>query len=150
MAGEELTTTDKAAIEEVIREFEARWNTHDMEAYAKLFTEHAHLINVVGMWWRSRQQIMIATSAYHASFFKDNRVEIVSTDCRSIAPGVATAVLKLKQSAFARPDGKIEPERTDILSFILVKGAAGWLIAHGQNTVIDQAAAPFDPVNATS
>jgi uncharacterized protein (TIGR02246 family) len=148
MAAQELTSNDRAAIEAVIRRFETCWNAHDMDSHAKLFAEDAQLVNVVGMWWRSRQQILIATSAYHASFFKDNRVEILSIESRAIALGVATAVIKLKQSAFLRPDGKTEPERTDILTFTLVNGDSGWLIAHGQNTVIDPVAAPFDPVNA--
>jgi uncharacterized protein (TIGR02246 family) len=118
-----------------------------MESYEKLWAEDAQLVNVVGMWWRSRQQILIATRAYHASFFKDNRVEVLSIESRALASDVATAVIKLKQSAFVKPDGLTEPERTDILTLTLVKGD-GWLIAHGQNTVIDQAAAPCDPVNA--
>jgi uncharacterized protein (TIGR02246 family) len=148
MATSELTSSDTAAIEATVRAFETYWNAHDMDSYAKLFTEDAQLVNVVGMWWRSRQQIMIATSAYHASFFKDNRVEISSIESHAIATGVAIAVIKLKQSAFVRPDGVTEPERTDILSFVLVNGDGGWLIAHCQNTVVDQEAAPFDPVNA--
>ena len=47
------------------RAFVDAWNAHDMTAMAALFTPDAEWVNVVGMYWKGRDQIMFAQRAFH-------------------------------------------------------------------------------------
>jgi hypothetical protein len=54
----------------------------------------------------------------------------------------------LKVGSFTPPDGVPRPPARDRLSLILTKRQGVWRIVLGHNTVIDERAEPFDPVNS--
>src|SRR5215475_3531668 len=90
-AGGGLSTEDDAAIRKVVVGVEEAWNTHDMKAMEKLFTEDAEFINVVGMHWRGRKAIIAAHAAYHETSFKNHHIKTDSMSIRSLGDGQALA-----------------------------------------------------------
>lgn len=141
-----LSREDDQAVRKVVAGFEEAWNTHDMKALARLFREDAEWVNVVGMHWHGRDEIMVAHTAFHRTSFKNHSYRTDAVETRSVAPGVAVAVATETFGAFTQPDGRVRPESRDRLSYVLVKGPEGWKIAHGHNVVIDEAAVKHDPV----
>lgn len=141
-----LSKEDDRAVREVVAGFEEAWNTHDMEALARLFREDAEWVNVVGMHWHGREEIMVAHTAFHRTTFKNHSYRTDAVEVRPVAPGVAVAVATETFGTFTQPDGKVRPKSRDRLSYVLVKGPEGWKIAHGHNVVIDEDAAKHDPV----
>jgi uncharacterized protein (TIGR02246 family) len=141
-----LSQEDDQAVRKVVAGFEEAWNTHDMKALAKLFREDAEWVNVVGMHWHGRDEIMVAHTAFHQTSFKNHSYRTDAVETRSVAPGVAVAVATETFGSFTTPGGQVRPKSRDRLSYVLVKGPEGWRIAHGHNVVIDEDAAKHDPV----
>ena len=52
-------------VRSVVESFADSWNRHDMEALAGLFTQDAQFVNVVGLWWRGRDEIWGAHDFTH-------------------------------------------------------------------------------------
>jgi uncharacterized protein (TIGR02246 family) len=141
-----LSPEDDQAVRKVVAGFEEAWNTHDMKALAKLFRDDAEWVNIVGMHWHGRDEIMVAHTAFHKTSFKNHSYRTDAVATRSVAPGVAVAVATETFGSFTTPDGQVRPKSRDRLSYVLVKGPEGWKIAHGHNVVIDEDAAKNDPV----
>ena len=55
-----------------------------MAQFAQLFARDADFVNVVGMWWKNRQEIEQAHAHSHATFFKNSRLS--GEDCRGEIP----------------------------------------------------------------
>lgn len=141
-----LSQEDDQAVHKIIAVYEEAWNAHDMQAIANLFRGDAQWVNKVGMHWRGRDEIMIAHTAFHETIFKDHSYQTDAVETRSVAPGVAVAVVSTTFEGFLAPDGRAWPKTQNRLTYVLVKGADGWKIAHGQNSEVDAIAVPHDPV----
>jgi uncharacterized protein (TIGR02246 family) len=143
-----LSKEDDQAVRKTIASVEEAWNTHDMKAMGRLFTEDAEFINVVGMHWRGRDDIVAAHEAYHKTIFKDHRLKTDSINIRSLGGGHAIAVVTTTNDSFTTPAGQVVPKRQNRQTYVLTKGAEGWKITHGHNVPVDAEAAKYDPVNA--
>ena len=117
-----------------------------MKALAGLFREDAEWVNKVGMHWRGRHEIMLAHTVFHETIFKNHSYRTDAVETRSIAPGVAVAVVTETFDGFMAPDGRAWPRARNRLTYVLLRGTDGWKIAHGQNAEIDELAAKHDPV----
>src|SRR5690242_16341359 len=74
--------SDQVAIEAVEAKQAAAWNAHDASAYADLFTPDGDAINVLGWWWKGREEIRHKLTDAFASVFKDSRLTIAEVDVR--------------------------------------------------------------------
>ena len=77
--------------------------------------------------------------------FKSNQQSILSVTTRALAPNVALVSLVAEQDAYVTPSGYEQPKTLDRVTFVVVRGADGWRIVHGQNTIVDARAAAGDP-----
>ncbi len=141
-----LNAKDEGAIGDVLAQYEADWNHHDMKALAGLFTDDAEWINVVGMHWRGKADIYKAHDVYHRTLFTKTGIHFTKIEIRAIAPDVAVAVVTEDFDASLLPDGSTRPVSQDRFTLVLVKRGGNWKIAHGHNTIINADAQPFDPV----
>jgi uncharacterized protein (TIGR02246 family) len=148
VADSPASPSDEQAIRAVVTEYSATWNRHDMGAMAELFTDDAHWVNIVGWHWRGKTAVVTGHEEIHSTFFHKTEIGIAGVELRTIAPGVAAAVVLLKVGPFTPPDGVRRPESEDRLSLVLTKRNGRWRITHGHNTVIDPAARPFNPINS--
>jgi uncharacterized protein (TIGR02246 family) len=142
-----LDTSDEASIRGIFAAYQSDWNHHDMQALGNLFTEDAQWVNVVGMHWSGKPDIVKAHEAYHRLLFTKTEIKFTNIAIRPIAPDVVIAVIDEDFDASQLPDGGIRPASKDILSFILVKRDGHWKIVHGHNTIVLREAQPYDPVN---
>jgi uncharacterized protein (TIGR02246 family) len=149
MARATVSVEERTAIEAVVRGYVDSWNAHDMDAMFRLFTPEASWVNVVGMYWRGRDEVRQAHAAFHATIFKTNTLELRTIDTRRLTPDVALTVSEILQGAYRTPDGHEQPETPDRISLTLSRQpSGGWLITHGHNTIVNLQAAKNDPVNA--
>ncbi len=140
-----LSKEDDQAVRKTIASVEEAWNTHDMKAMGWLFTEDAEFINVVGMHWRGRGDIVAAHEAYHNTSFKNHRLKTDSINIRSLGGGHAIAVVTTTNDSFTTPAGQVVPKRQNRQTYVLTKGSEGWKIAHAHNVPVDAEAAKYDP-----
>ena len=137
---------DKAKIVALVRSLENIWNRHRLEDLGKLLAEDADWVNVVGMWWRGRDEIV---KAHEAGMFRETAMEQSDPEVRMISNDVAIATLTVKMGDYVTPDGQRMSGVVDRLTLVTVKGDGEWQISSGRNTAIDPRAVPHDPIRRT-
>jgi uncharacterized protein (TIGR02246 family) len=141
-----LSAEDDSAIRKTVAGIEAAWNAHDMDAYGKLLHEDVQWINVVGMHWHGHKEVMAAHIAFHKTTFKNHSLKTDRVEVRSLGGGHAIAVVTTTNDAFTTPAGDVRPKAQDRQTYVMVKDADGWKIAHGHNVVVDAEVAKHNPV----
>lgn len=122
--------------EEVPGDFAAAWNRHDMKALARLFSDRADFVNVIGLHWRGRGEIERAHTEIHATRMKDSRLTILAKTVRPLRADVAIVHADWELQGDTGIEGKPLPPRTGVLSFVVAKRGGAWLVESAQNTDI--------------
>ena len=124
---------DDAAIRQVQVLQAAAWNRHDARAYANLFAEDGDAVNIVGFWWRGRQEIERKVGEGFEFVFAQSTLTITDVDVRFLSPDMAVAHVRWTMVGAKPPPNMLEP-REGIQLQILTKQTNGWLIASFQST----------------
>jgi uncharacterized protein (TIGR02246 family) len=135
-AGSGTTTADRTGLERLTTGFTDCWNRHDIVKFAQLFARDADFVNVVGMWWKNRQEIEQAHAYSHATFFKNSRLSGEIAGLKFPRPDVATVHVLWELVGQVEPDGSVGQPRKGILLLVCVKNDGAWLIHSAQNTDI--------------
>lgn len=136
----QLSPADDRAIRGILKDQETAWNQHDMNAFTKAFRDDAEGINVVGMYWQGKAELLKHLTDFHATFLKDCQEYLEEAQVHSIGDGYAVVVTIWKVDAFPGPGGSKIPACRHRGTMVLAKAAAGWQIVHFHNTTIDEMA----------
>jgi uncharacterized protein (TIGR02246 family) len=121
-------------VRSVVEAFADAWNRHDMEALAGLFTQDAQFVNVVGLWWRGRDEIRGAHEFTHRTLFRNSRLTVADIDIRFPAADIAIARCRWVLVGHVSPEGTGLPERHGILACVVQRYERQWRIIDSQNT----------------
>lgn len=121
---------------DIITAFSEAWNRHDMVAFAELFAPDAEFVNVVGLWWKGREEIRGAHEITHLTIFKNSRLSILETAVRFPVPQLAIARSRWLLKGHVTPDGAALPARKGILVNLVANVSGTWKIIDSQNTDI--------------
>ncbi len=135
------------AARRIVADLESAWNRHDMAAYGALFHEDAEWVNVVGMYWRGKAQVMKAHMAFHDTIFKECRLEGRELTVREVTPDTVVAVWTHQQDAYRTPSGNLQDKTTNRMTLVITRRGGNWLISQGQNGWINERAEKSNPVN---
>jgi uncharacterized protein (TIGR02246 family) len=136
-----------AKVKAVLDGWNDSWNASDMTAMSNLFVDDAHWVNVVGMHWRGKGEIMKALSSYFELMFKERSSALDEIESIEPLPGGAfVTVVRWSMGGFKQPDGVVRPPGKDRMSLVMIPRGDGLAIAHGANIAIVPEAAPFDPI----
>jgi len=135
------------AARQIVGNLEAAWNKHDMQAYGALFHDDAEWINVVGMYWRGKPQIVKAHTAFHETIFKDCRLEGKELTVREVTPDAVVAVWAHAQDAYKTSSGTLQEKTLNRLTLVVTKRNGKWLISQGHNVWVNERAQRSNPVN---
>ena len=124
---------DDAVIRQVQERQADAWNRHDAAAYANLFTADGDVINVLGWWWRGRQEIESKLAAAFAFVFRDSKLTITDVQVRFLSPVVAIAHVRWSMAGAKTPPGMPELLKGIQLQ-VLTRQSGEWLITSFQNT----------------
>lgn len=125
-----------AEVTQVVHAFAECWNRHDMNAFAELFAPDAEFVNVVGLWWKGRDEIKKAHEFTHATMFKNSRLTITDVSIRFPVASIAIARSRWVLEGHVSPEGAPLPPRTGILLSVLARSSEVWWIIDAQNTDI--------------
>jgi uncharacterized protein (TIGR02246 family) len=126
---------DEAEIRALQQQQSAAWNTHDIDAYAGLFTEDADVINVLGWHWKNRSELKAKLGQAFASVFAHSRLTIGDVGVEFLAPALAVAHVRWTMTGALSPTGvATDTPETGIQTLVLTKDVQGWRIADFQNT----------------
>jgi len=125
---------DSAAIRELqVRQADA-WNRHDAAAYSDLFTQDGDAVNIMGWWWKGRDEIEARLSEAFAYVFRESKLTITDVDIRFLDANIAIAHVQWTMAGAQAPPGAPEPPRQGIQLQVLRKEQGRWRIASFQNT----------------
>ncbi|MNK19045.1 hypothetical protein D3C87_372630 [compost metagenome] len=145
-----FSQTDEKAIQAQVAQMVSDWNTHEFKNMDSYMTEDVEWVNIVGMWWKGRAEVKVAHQGNFGAFFKGVPFKQKSLKTRFLTKDVAVVTLIFNVGEFFPPDGidhgnNKMPASDDILTLVFVKKNGKWLIASGQNTVVDARAANNNP-----
>ena len=125
---------DESAVRNVLAEYAVSWNSHDMAAFGRLFTENCDYVNIAGVHWTGVQEIV----RRHAELF-ENRLKtavqsLTGAEVRFPAPDVALVHATWDVIGSSRPAGEPVPVLKEITTMVMVKTDGKWLITAFQNT----------------
>ena len=142
------TLGDDAEIKAVLTAYENAWNQHDMgQPFAKLFTENASWVNIVGMHWQGKANIVKAHAVFHKIMFHHTALHFYpNPQITLLKPDVAVVVAKCAVEGYTDPSGGKHTAQDDIMTLTLVKENGQWLIAAGENVEIRAEAAANNPI----
>ncbi|KFC20765.1 SgcJ/EcaC family oxidoreductase [Epilithonimonas lactis] len=141
-----FSQTDEKSIQAQVTQMVSDWNTHEFKNMDSYMTDDVEWVNIVGMWWKGRAEVKAAHQGNFGAFFKGVPFKQKSLKTRFLTKDVAVATLVSSVGEFFPPDGidhgnNKMPASDDILTLVFVKQNGKWLIASGQNTVVDARAA---------
>ncbi len=155
VVGYAQSNTDEKAVRAVLQKMEDAWNAHDYTYTGQydIYAPNASIINPVGMYWKSRAEIVKAHQVFGEMMLQYESTKTLQEDVRFLAPTVALATIKNQyrvEQDYMLPGGqqKISKGGTNqaMLNVILSKKDDQWKIASLQVTGIDVNAAAYDPV----
>jgi uncharacterized protein (TIGR02246 family) len=123
----------EAEIRAVARRQGEAWSRHDAKAYAALFTNDCDVVNVVGWWWKGRNELEHKLTPMFRSMFSTSQLTITDVHVRFLSPDIALAHARWTMTGAHTPPGIPEP-RAGIQTLVFTKVGRRWLIAGFQNT----------------
>ena len=127
-------SADEQAIRGLATQFERAWNSHDMNLLGAITTEDVDFVNVAGLHWKGRGEVVREHAERHKVRFKNSvwRTERVSV--QMLAPDMALVHVDWQTRGDLDFDLKPWPPRKGIFSWLVVKNAGNWKIRAVQNT----------------
>lgn len=124
--------------EEIPQLFVRAWNERKPEKIADLFFDQAEFVNVVGMWWHTKEEIFKAHKYGLEVIFKDSTLKLMTCKVKTVTDDVAIIHAKMKLSSQTSPETSPDglQDRRTIFSFVARKTKNGWLCLSAQNTDI--------------
>lgn len=115
------------------------WNAHDIERLAALYADDAEFVNVIGLWWRGRDQIRAEHVTLHEGRMKQTTLRGEAPVVRMLSPDVALVHLRWDlRGDEGAPGWNVGEVRRGILSHVMVRRNGTWTIVSTQNTdVVD-------------
>ncbi len=142
------TIEDKKQIEAGVDALIKSWNNHDYADLKDYATADCEWVNIVGMWWKNRDEVQYAHDAFHKSMFKNTALSKNQITIRFVTPDVAIVHLDQHIGAYTTPNGHEFPEADNLTTLVFVKKEEKWLMTAGQNVVVDAMAQKNDPAKS--
>jgi uncharacterized protein (TIGR02246 family) len=128
---------DEQAIQRLASQFERAWNTHDMTLLGSLVTDDVDFVNVIGLQWKGRQQVVDAHAALHRDRFKNSVWANERVTVQFVRADVALARVEWNTRGDLQGDAnnlQPGPPRRGIFLWVVLNQAGSWRIRAVQNT----------------
>lgn len=123
--------------EEIVEFFVEYWNKRDAKGIANQFVVDADFVNVVGLWWHSREAIEKAHDYGLKVIFDQSDLKIIKLKKRIIHSDIAIIHAKMELLNQTGNKEVFKPlRRRTIFSFIVQKSGDYWKCVSAQNTDI--------------
>jgi uncharacterized protein (TIGR02246 family) len=117
----------------------------DFAGFGALLTDDCDWINIVGMHWAGKAQVVKGHTGIFSTRYKGMMMQQMERSISELAPGTALVINKQSIGPDKTADGK-PIDNVSIMTVVMVKRGGKWLIRAGENVTIDSKAALHDPV----
>ncbi|HEY5007812.1 MAG TPA: SgcJ/EcaC family oxidoreductase [Caulobacteraceae bacterium] len=120
---------------DITKRFQEAWNTHDMEAFGRLFHADATFVNRFGTYWRGVDEIVAGHVGIHTTVYRDSTLAIDAPDVDPISDDTAILHFWTRLSAGrAHPAG---PHQVDTLILAVATRRDGeWRLQAAENVTL--------------
>ena len=126
-----------SAPEEIPALFVEAWNKKSADALASLFEEEAEFVNVVGIWWHTREEIRKAHHYGLTVIFQDSDLKLQKTKVTFLSEDIALVHARMRLVKQTPKAGVAQPlPRQNLMSFVAVKRDGFWSCKSAHNTDI--------------
>ena len=126
--------SDEKAIRGLASEFERAWNTHDMNVLGSITTDDVDFVNVAGLHWKGKTQVVKEHADRHKVRFKNSVWKTENVTVQFVTPDVALVHLDWTTRGDLDFDLKPWPPRKGLFSWVVVRQNGAWKIRSVQNT----------------
>ena len=129
--------SDEQAIHGLAAQFERAWNTHDMTLLGDMVTDDVDFVNVIGLQWKGRKQVVDAHAALHRDRFKSSVWANERVTVQFVRSDVALARVEWNTRGDLQGNAdnlRPGPPRRGIFLWVLVNETGSWRIRAVQNT----------------
>jgi uncharacterized protein (TIGR02246 family) len=117
--------------------FAQAWMARDASALAALFAQDADFVNVVGLWWQSRNAIETAHEYGLRVIFADSTLRVGRIKTRSLGQKAAVVQARMHlEGQTPHADTETPAARSTIMTFVMARTESGWQCVAAQNTDI--------------
>ena len=120
--------------EDVPERFAQAWNRGDADGIADLFVPDADFVNVVGLWWREREDIRRAHSYGLRVIFPGSTMRVSGTRVRELGADAAVVHCRWSITGQTGPDGTPADRRSGVFTFVVQREDHGWRAVAAHNT----------------
>ena len=139
---------DRAGVQAFLDTYLAGWIASDAEAMYQLAADDVEWVNVVGMYWRGKAQVVAAHHAYLTTIFRGVPLALSEIETiRRLGEGAVVAVVRWAVGEYVSPGGRAFPAAENRMTLMFSRTPDGPRLAHAANIEIVAAAAASDPVN---
>ena len=126
---------DSAAVKQLLSKFTQAFNDHDAQAMGALFAENADFTNLRGASQHGREKIQTNFVTLFKGILKDAKRTDSPRGVRLLAPTLATVDSDDTIAGSLTPDGKSNPLRKGLMTWIVAKQGGQWriLVFHEQD-----------------
>ena len=125
---------DQAAVRRVADRFVVAWNTHDMTILGSISTDDVDFVNVAGLHWKGREQVVREHAERHKVRFKGSVMTNKEVRVQFLRPDMALVHIDWETRGDLGFDLKPWPPRKGIFSWLVAKERGEWKIRSAQNT----------------
>jgi uncharacterized protein (TIGR02246 family) len=140
-----VSAADKQGIQTTLDAFGETLTKMDFDAFSKLFAEDADFVNIVGMHWHGKAQIVKAHRVVFTTRYKGVPQHIAESSYGTLAPGVVLVTSLIKMDDYTAQDGKRMTDNQFRMTWVMEKLGERWLIRSAANVPINLEAAAHDP-----
>ncbi len=140
-----VSAADRQGIETTLDAFGSTLTKMDFDAFSTVFTDDADFVNIVGMHWHGKAQIVKAHRVVFTTRYKGVPQHMIEKTEATLAPGLVLVVGTIKMDDYTAQDGKAMTNNLFRMTLVMKKVGERWLIRSAENTAIDTVAAPHDP-----
>jgi uncharacterized protein (TIGR02246 family) len=127
---------DEEAIRQLGAAWDKAWNTHDMRALALLVSPTVDFIHVLGGWLGGREAFERYHARLHETRFKTSSTQTQGMTIKPLAQDVCVVHRNWRMTGEQGPEGSALPSRDGIITWIVRREGAKWLIEAAHNTTI--------------
>jgi uncharacterized protein (TIGR02246 family) len=144
--------TDETAIRNIKKQQEAAWNKHDWETFISYFADDGTLVNFVGEYWKSKNDILAHFKQLSDCCLSPISLKFDIKNIRFITPDIA--IVYTEEVLLANKDYDVpfhQYKKGDVfykmLTDVFVKANNEWKITAAQLTLINQVITPHSSSN---
>lgn len=147
--GADVPAEDMSAIRAWIDECVAAWASSDAERMYRTAADDLEWINIVGMHWRGKADVIEAHRIFLTTMFRGVPLQLREIETvRSLGPDAVVAVVRWSVGQFTTPTGHVVPPSDDRMTLVFRRTPQGLVLMHGANIQIDPVAEASNPVRS--